>query len=315
MNLNVAAGEADFDVCGFAVDDDGVVGAGDFAGAPVTGVVPVAVTVGNPGHPGLLVEVKAGERDRHRRGDRVAGQVGEDRSIERELIPALAQRLCGVDHHSPRRRSFNLGHGDGRVIAAAGAGVGAEVRQGDSAHSESAGVDRFVEPQGHGVDAEASSIESRAGANEQRRRDVAGQVVGQRVGQAGVSAGVGGSHLEGHRGGSAGQRGHDRAQIERSRHVIDHDLTVHQQLDVANLHIVGHGDADRHNAPFLEIDSRRPRNRGRGCLTLIVERSVVDHLQAGRASGDERDAGSDGHALRRGRQSELGDETIRVRGV
>ena len=158
--------------------------------------------------------------------------------------------------------------------------------------------------------------------------DRGGERVGDQVNhdcvrQSRVAAGVGRSDLDGHRIGIDGDVRRDGCEVERERNVVAHDFAIDEQLDIANLHVVSGRYRNQDRRPFECLDSvrcgiqidRAGRDRHSGCDSLVIERAVIDDLQARRAIGHVSNTGTNGDTLRGRWQIELREETVGVRRV
>src|SRR5262249_25445940 len=86
-----------------------------------------------------------GERDGNRGGCVVAGPVGDDRRVDRELVVAGGER-AGGEHRQPTAQGagLDLRDGNGNVVPAAGNTVCAQVRQRQASKVDQGAVQRLV---------------------------------------------------------------------------------------------------------------------------------------------------------------------------
>ena len=155
------------------------------------------------------------------------------------------------------------------------------------------------------------------------RERVFDQVEHELVGQRSVTAGVERASLQGH----GGRRGigaeRDPEEIEREGDVGVHEHAVDEQIHASHLEVVGNvhlhgnrGALDHLHARSARIEVRHAATQGDVWRQpLIVERQVVDHLQARGPVCDETDTGCDGHAARWDCQCEPREERERIRRI
>ena len=150
-----------------------------------------------------------------------------------------------------------------------------------------------------------------------RSEGVGHQVEHQCVGQGRVAAGVGGAgaHLD--------RRSLAHRDGEGERDVRPDDLAVYDQVDAADLEVVGHGDLDRNGGALSDLnawssgieirDGAAQRNDRRHAL--VVEPQVVDDLEAGRSVCHESNPVGDEDADRLSGKLEAGQEDVGLRRV
>ena len=234
-----------------------------------------------------------------RRPQSIAGQIHYLRRMNRQLIAADGKLRVGKLHDAAAVPELDIAGSHGTVRSGEREGGGGDRRR----------IDRLGKRDSDRPECRAANAAlGRIRGHDLRRHRVGDELDGQNVRERNVAPGVGSAKLDIHgRTAIGGDRGQCGAQIERERHFVVDDIAVDQQLDVANLDIVGNGRLNRNRRPLLHLQAwshrfevgGRTNDADRRGNPTAIERQIIDNLQSATAVGDKGDAASQRYCERR----------------